>query len=58
VVPNLDPFRPQDFRLATHGHAYDYFLLRGGAEPRDALFPAGSVDVVFDDGEWTVLRRR
>jgi hypothetical protein len=58
VVRDLDPFRPQDFRLATHGHAYDYFLLRGGAEPRDALFPPGTVEPVFEGEEWVLLRRR
>jgi hypothetical protein len=57
-LPALDPFQPRWFRYETAGLAYDVFLLRGAGAVERAAFPPGSVDVVFDEGDWTVLRRR
>jgi hypothetical protein len=56
--PQTDPFRPGDFDFESVGRHYDYYLLRRAGSWRERLFPPGSVETVFESGDWTVLHRR
>ena len=58
TLPHTDPFRPGDFRFEEMGRLYDYFLLRRAGPWRARLFPEGTVDTVYEGGDWTVLARR
>ena len=55
--PRPDEWKPQQFRWATMGWAYDYFVIRGRPQG-DAARLAEHADLLVQDGAWQLWRRR
>ena len=57
ALPTVPPFEPERFRVAEHGHAYDYVVARAGPEARRIFAGAPQVpEAVFEGGGWRVWR--